>query len=211
MVRKPVPQGRYRVEAAKASDGPALVEVLAESFEGYAWTSWIVPAEQHGDRLRALFALTVTDVALPHGDVWVARGPGRDEAVVGGIVVLRPDRPVPPHVWETVSEAEAQVLGDRAGVANEAEAACVGLRPTGPHLNVATMGVHPAHRRRGVALALLEPVLALADRLEVPAYLETSSEANVALYRQAGFSMSGQVGIPGGGPSVWAMRRGVPA
>ncbi|GGK63250.1 GNAT family N-acetyltransferase [Ornithinimicrobium pekingense] len=211
MVSQSAPRFRYRVEPATASDGPALVEVLAESFQGYAWTSWIVPAEQHEERLGALFALTVSDVALPHGDVWVARGPEPEATVVGGVVVLRPDRPVPAHVWDAVGRAEAQVLGERLEVANQAEAACGVLRPTGPHLNVATMGVHPAHRRLGVARDLLKPVVALADRLGVTTYLETSSEANVALYRQAGFSVSGEVEVPGGGPYVWAMRRGARA
>ena len=170
-----------------------------------------MPAEQHEERLGALFPLTVSDVALPHGDVWVARGPEPEATVVGGVVVLRPDRPVPAHVWDTVGRAEAQILGDRLEVANQAEAACSVHRPTGPHLNVATMGVHPAHRRRGIARDLLQPVLALADRLQVPSYLETSSEANVALSRQAGFRVSGEVEVPGGGPYVWAMRRGVRA
>ncbi|WP_228387088.1 GNAT family N-acetyltransferase [Ornithinicoccus halotolerans] len=208
MVGHQLPQeDGYRVEPAARRDGRAVVEVLAESFSGYPWTSWIVPAEGHGQRLRALFDLTVTAIALPYGDVWVARGPGAGATIVGGVVVLRPDRQVPPEVWEQAGAAQADVMGDRLAAATQAEAACAGLRPADPHLTVATMAVHPRHRRRGVASALLQPVLALADELRSPTYLETSSEGNVALYRRVGFAVTGRVDIPDGGPSVWAMRR----
>ncbi|GAA1178355.1 GNAT family N-acetyltransferase [Ornithinimicrobium humiphilum] len=195
----------YRVEGARPSDAQFLAEVLAEAFSAYAWTSWIVPADRRADRLRALFELTVGEVGLPYGEVWVARGP--EDTVVGGIVVLRPDREVPSSVREAIGAQEEAILGDRLEVSNAADAACARLRPTAPHLTIATMGVSPAYRRRGIARALLQPALALADELGAPAYLETSSEANVALYSSVGFEVSGHLVIPDGGPPVWAMRR----
>ncbi|WP_202863564.1 GNAT family N-acetyltransferase [Ornithinimicrobium avium] len=169
-----------------------------------------MPQDRRAERLSALFALTVGEVGLPFGQAWVARAPEPGGSVAGGVVVLRPDRPVPAHVWQRVAAAEAEVLGERRRVSEQADAACAGLRPSEPHLIVATMGVRPDHRRRGVARALLEQALALADQLGVPAYLETSSTANVALYQRSGFGVSGHLHVPGGGPPVWAMRREAP-
>jgi len=41
----------------------------------------------------------------------------------------------------------------------------------------------------------------------VPAYLETSSERNVAFYRRLGFDVVGSVTLPDDGPHTWAMVR----
>src|SRR5690606_26441060 len=106
-----------------------------------------------------------------YGEVWVARGP--EDTVVGGIVVLRTDREVGSSVREAIGAQEEAILGDRLEVSNAADAACARLRPTAPHLTIATMGVSPAYRRQGIARALLQPALALADELGAPAYLET--------------------------------------
>ena len=44
-----------------------------------------------------------------------------------------------------------------------------------------------------------------ADRL--PAYLETDTEANVALYERHGFEVTERFELPGSGPPVWLMWR----
>ncbi len=85
-------------------------------------------------------------------------------------------------------------------------AATAHLQPDGPLVTVATIGVHPSHWRRGLATRLLRPVLDVARELGAPAYLETSSTGNVALYERSGFRIIGEAAVPGGGPRVWAMQ-----
>jgi len=50
-------------------------------------------------------------------------------------------------------------------------------------------------------------VLRRSDDDGVPAFLETSSTANVALYTSLGFEVTAHQLIDGGGPDVWAMLR----
>jgi GNAT superfamily N-acetyltransferase len=207
-----VPGADHVVERAAAADVAGIADALAAAFSDYAWTRWIVDARDHTARLRRLQELTAGRVGVPFGEVWVARCPaaggsvGDARAVVGAVVGLRPDRPVPAGVWEQMAPEEEQLMGSRAAAANEAEAATRHLRPRGPLVDVAAIGVHPSHWRRGLATRLLRPVLDLAHELGAPAYLETSSTANVALYERNGFEVIGEATVPGGGPRVWAMR-----
>jgi hypothetical protein len=50
-------------------------------------------------------------------------------------------------------------------------------------------------------------MLAAADRAGLPAYLETASDTNVAIYRRLGFEVAREVDLPDGGPRCWLMRR----
>ena len=50
-------------------------------------------------------------------------------------------------------------------------------------------------------------MLAAADRAGLPAYLETASETNVAIYRRLGFEVEREVDMPDCGPRCWLMGR----
>jgi ribosomal protein S18 acetylase RimI-like enzyme len=185
------------------------VSALADAFDGYPWTTWTVPAQDHAQRLRSLFRVTITEIGLPYGEVWITRCP-LTSGVVGTAVALRPDREVPAETRQRVATVESELMADRLTAALEADAACRRLRPSEPHVVLATLGVRRDHQGRGVATALLTRVLNLSHGMRVPIYLETSSSANVALYRRYGFSVLSSLSIAGGGPRVWGMVRPVP-
>jgi ribosomal protein S18 acetylase RimI-like enzyme len=192
------------VRTATEQDVPAAARVLAAAFADYPWTRWTVPADDHVGRLERLQALTLGHVAVPYGVVHVAEAGG---AVVGAAAWLRADMAAPPHVWAQVTREDAVLLGDRAEAAGTAEAACEPLRPPAPYALLATIGVDPAAQGAGVGAALVAAGLAAVGD-DAPAYLETSSERNVAFYRRCGFAVTGRVDVPGGGPPVWGMLRG---
>ena len=82
-------------------------------------------------------------------------------------------------------------------------------RPRAPHYYLAALGTDPPHQGKGVGSALIEPVLARADREGVPAYLESSKETNVPFYRKHGFEVVRELTVPNG-PRVWTMLRPAP-
>ncbi len=76
------------------------------------------------------------------------------------------------------------------------------LRPVQPHWYLSTIGA--IEQGRGVGSALLAHRL---DRIDGPAYLESSNRANIPLYQRFGFDVVDEVVLPMDGPSIWPMYR----
>jgi ribosomal protein S18 acetylase RimI-like enzyme len=71
------------------------------------------------------------------------------------------------------------------------------LHPTVPHAHLVFLGVSPEAQGRGVGSAILKHTLAPLDAAGIPAYLEATSERNIALYERHGFAISGEFKLPG--------------
>jgi ribosomal protein S18 acetylase RimI-like enzyme len=70
------------------------------------------------------------------------------------------------------------------------------------------LGVSPEAQGLGVGKKLLEPAIDLADREQVPCYLETSNPEAVPFYEGAGFEIDAkEVELMQGGPTYWLMTR----
>ncbi|WP_369135530.1 GNAT family N-acetyltransferase [Modestobacter sp. I12A-02662] len=192
------------VRAAALDDVPAAAEALADAFADYPWTRWTVDADGHGDRLRALHHLFLSAVAVPFGQVDV--GQVGEELV--SVAVWMPSTALPDDVRARVGPAAAELAGERAAAAAEAEAALADRRPSEPHLTLASVGVVPHRQGRGLGAATLAPGLDRADRDGLPVHLETSAELNVRFYRSLGFAVTDVVDLPCGGPRTWVMLRG---
>ena len=70
------------------------------------------------------------------------------------------------------------------------------------------IGVSPEAQGLGVGKRLLAPAMDLADREQVPCYLETSNPDAVPFYLGAGFEIDAKgVELMAGGPTYWLMTR----
>jgi GNAT superfamily N-acetyltransferase len=76
----------------------------------------------------------------------------------------------------------------------------------GKHWYVPLLGVRPEMQGKGLSRAVFAPVFAAADGLQVPIYLETMVESNVAVYTRLGFELVGRSELEGGLPN-WEFRR----
>ncbi len=191
------------VGPAGPDDVPAAAEILADAFTDYPWTRWTVDADDHSRRLREVFRLYLGAVALPYGHVdlgTTAEGPAT-------VAVWLPSAVVPDHAWAEIGSATAELAGSRAAAAAAAEAVLAPHRPTEEHVLLASVGVVRSQQGRGLGTAALAPGLDRADRNGSPVCLETSAEANVRFYRRLGFTVTGVVDLPDGGPRTWLMRR----
>lgn len=191
------------VRPAAPEDVPAAAEVLADAFTDYPWTGWTVDADGHGERLRALHRLYLAAVAVPFGHVDLCAA-GEE---LSSVAVWLPSTGVTDDVWARVGPAAAELAGDRAAAADEAEAVLAGRRPGEPHVALASLGVVSRRQGQGLGAATVAPGLARADREGLPVHLETSAEPNVRFYQRLGFAVTDVVDLPAGGPRTWLMRR----
>jgi ribosomal protein S18 acetylase RimI-like enzyme len=168
-------------------------------------------------RFRALprmFAAGLRD-ALGFGHVYAAmrgvEGATRDE--LAGVAVW-----LPPGAFPLSAARQLRALPGLAGVLAAAPhsasrllrytASIARLHPDQPYWYLEVVGVDPEAQGLGVGTRLLELVLALADEMGQPCFLETMTERNVAWYRSLGFEVrdAGVRFVPGGPPN-WTMIR----
>jgi len=75
-----------------------------------------------------------------------------------------------------------------------------------PHYYLAALGTDPVFQGQGIGSALMQPVLDRCDKERLPAYLESSKQANIPFYNKHGFEVIEELQIPDG-PRLWPMIR----
>jgi ribosomal protein S18 acetylase RimI-like enzyme len=68
-------------------------------------------------------------------------------------------------------------------------------KPSKPHWYLAFIVVDPAHRGKGIGTMLMEHTLGIVDQDRLPAYLESTNEANLSLYERFGFEKLAKVTV----------------
>ncbi|MGW0117319.1 GNAT family N-acetyltransferase [Streptomyces sp. NPDC003327] len=187
-------------KTATIDDAPAISRILASAFDNDPMMRWFFPDDtSRGAGLGRYFTTLFTRQYLRHGvcertgaaaAFWVAPE-GQEKAV--------PDA-------ETIQELQ-EILGDRAPVFRDAVQAAAEHATTEPHWYLAVIGADPAARGQGHGAALLRSGLARADAAGMPVCLESSKPDNLPVYEHFGFTVRGEFRLPGGGPTLWAMRR----
>lgn len=182
------------IRRAVAADVPGAAATLAAAFADYAWTRWSVPADDHAARLREIQTLYL-EHALAHGVVLVS-----DDLRAAG--ALLPARAPAPEgaAMERIAELHGERLAALMGVE-------LPRRPSGAW-DLATLGVHPDARGRGLGSAVIDAALGVVAAEDPGALvaLETSDERNVRLYERHGFVATARTRVPDG-PIVVSMTR----
>ena len=195
---------RPSVTKATLADVPQLAQALAAAFQTDPVIAWVFPNEERRRAVLASFmAFRLRKLALPHDESWMTSDRGAAAVSIqppgtGQLSRLQRLRLLPPLV-RFLGLRTASVLGglDRMEARHP---------PEPPHWYLFILGTEPAAQGRGLASALLAHMLARADADGMPAYLESSNERNLALYRRHGFEVTSEVAIPGG-PRIWPMWR----
>ena len=79
--------------------------------------------------------------------------------------------------------------------------------PHTPHWYLQTIGTDPAFQGKGYGGVIMRHTLATADAAHMPCYLESSKDTNIPIYQSFGFKVTGEMKVPGGGPTIWPMWR----
>lgn len=81
------------------------------------------------------------------------------------------------------------------------------IHPHTPHWYLQTIGTDPEFQGKGFGGVIMRHTLASADAAHMPCYLESSKDTNIPIYQSFGFKVTGEMKVPGGGPTIWPMWR----
>lgn len=162
-------------------------------------------------RLRALESMFrgVVSYVLRYGEVWTTENlwgvacwlpPGETDVTIwrmlrNGFALGRGMRGFEPQVRRTFLRVFSRLDESRKRWVPE------------PHWYLWVIGVAPDRQGHGVGGGLLRPILARADEMGAPCYLETQTSRNVAFYQRRGFEVvheetPEEIGLP-----IWSMVR----
>jgi ribosomal protein S18 acetylase RimI-like enzyme len=192
------------VRKATLADAPRLAQTLASAFQDDPVIAWIFPDQRRRRAvLPAFMEFRLRNLAFPHHQVWTTT----DEAAAAAWLP-------PPGRWQLplpqqlrLLPALVRFLGLRTASVLAGLKRMEARHPQDrSHWYLFILGTEQAAQGHGLGSALLAHMLARVDADQVPAYLESSSERNLALYGRHGFEITSEVMIPGG-PTIWPMWR----
>lgn len=190
-----------QVRDAESSERREVAACLGRAFEDDPVSAYLLPRREGRARDLARFYAVAIDILAAHGQVLTV-SELRGAAVWQAPRPPRPSRAV--EAWNGLRMAWA--LGRATGRAFTLNEAILKHHLREPHWYLAVLGTDPAAQGQGIGSAVMQPVLARCDAEALPAYLESSKEANIPFYERHGFRVTGEVKVPGG-PTLWPMLR----
>lgn len=194
------------VRPALKADVRELSRTLARAFYDDPVMIWLMPeADKRTAHLAAMFATMTRHHHLGHGGVEVACG----DSGIGAAALWDP-----PDQWRETPGAQLamtptflRVFGLRSMRGRAVLELMKSVHPEEPHWYLAVIGSDPTVRGQGFGQALMRSRLDRCDAEYCPAYLESTKSENVPYYQRFGFTVTREIVLPDGGPTMWAMWR----
>lgn len=174
------------VRPAEQRDVPRIAATLTVALADSRWTRWALPDDGRMQRLTRLHELDAGHRGVATGSAWVTEE-------VTAVAVWDPPAgtaALPADVREALARELPYLAGPRARVVAETDALVGATRPDRPHWWLRHLGVRPSVRRKGLAAAVLAPVLVRCDAERTPAAAAVFSWANVRFLRGFGFQVT---------------------
>jgi GNAT superfamily N-acetyltransferase len=195
--------------SAQKADISELSHVLGRAFYDDPVSTWFMPDDKfRAARQRHFFAAIARHHHLGGGGAEVAT----DGSAIGAAALWDP-----PGRWKQSSREQLQMLpsfilgfGLRVRIGRKFGQLLELMKqnhPEEPHWYLAVIGSDPSVRGKGYGQALMQSRLDRVDAEHAPAYLESSKAENVPYYQRFGFEVTGEIVVPDGGPTLWAMWR----
>lgn len=194
------------VRVAEQRDVPRIAATLTVAFADSRWTRWALPEDGRMQRLTRLHELDAAHRGVSTRSAWVTED-------VDAVAVWDP----PPEAAATSSlpaDVQAALAGelpylraDRARIVSDTEALVDAARPPQPHWWLRHLGVRPSARRRGLAAAVLAPVLVRCDAEQTVAAAAVFSWANVRFLRGFGFQVAAELRTADDELPLWVLVR----
>jgi GNAT superfamily N-acetyltransferase len=194
------------VRVAEQRDVPRIAATLTVALADSRWTRWALPDDGRMQRLTRLAELDAAHRGVATRTAWVTED-------VSAVAVWEPPpgaegtAPLPTDVRAALARELPYLAADRwPAVAGTADLVSRG-RPEVPHWWLAHLGVRPSARRRGLAAAVLAPVLVRCDADGTPAAAAVFTWANVRFLRGFGFEVTAELRTSDEELPLWVLVR----
>ena len=174
------------VRLAEQRDVPRIAATLTIALADSRWTRWALPDDGRMQRLTRLHELDAAHRGVATKSAWVTD----DVTAVAVWVPPAGSAELPDDVSTALARELPYLAADRWTAVRETEALIAGARPDERHWWLRHLGVRPTSRRRGLAAAVLAPVLLRCDADRTLAAASVVSWANVRFLRGFGFEVT---------------------
>lgn len=191
---------------AGPADLAAVAEDLSAAFRTDPQFCWFLRDDAKREAARLAFMkMILKEIALPTGEV-------TRPAAGGAVSIWIPSSQLGPNSLMQELRVLPTILAatgfGRLGRLSAMRKVMDELHPMDrPHAYLWFLGVRPEAQGMGVGSRMLKAGLAKVDAQGLPAYLESSNEANVPLYRRYGFEVTQEFRARPDAPPLWAMWR----
>jgi len=184
--------------AATWADADALSQTLARAFVDDPLMCFLLPdVASRPTKMPRLFKL-----GLPHGACDVTTD-------FAAAALWRPPNAWEIPAWQYLTNGFEFLSLFGLGGARQVTATMDVIEkrhPHEPHWYLQAVGTDPGKQGKGYGGVVMRRHLEVADAAGMPAYLESSKEANIPIYKSLGFEVTGEINLPGG-PTLWPMWR----
>jgi ribosomal protein S18 acetylase RimI-like enzyme len=191
---------------AKWSDLDAVTEDIAAAFADYPMSRWVLPeGGRHAAACFKLFSILVRQIGYPLGEVY-------RPSMGGAAAVWIPSEKLGSSSFIREMRMRLEMLA-ATGLSRFSRLAALNRamerhHPKNmPHSYLFLLGVHPRLQGMGIGSRLLKAGLERVDAQARAAFLETSDETAIPLYKRFGFEITDVYDVRPGSPPSWAMWR----
>ena len=191
------------VRLAEQRDVPRIAATLTVALADSRWTRWALPDDGRMQRLTRLHELDAGHRGVSTTSAWVT-----DDA--SAVAVWAPPAgtaDLPTDVSAALARELPYLAADRWTVVRDTAVLVDAARPAEPHWWLAHLGVRPTSRRRGLAAAVLAPVIVRCDAEGVLAAAAVFSWANVRFLRGFGFEVTAELRTSDDELPLWVLVR----
>ena len=161
-----------------------VIDIIAEAFDANKSVNYVVKQDKSRvSRVRSLIDYSYT-ICEKYGEILV-----HDHKAVA--IIHLPHKKRNPY-WSIIQDL--QLIRKTIGIKNlpkvlRRESVIKGNHPDTPFCHLWYIGVSRNDQRNGHGTALLRQIVNKYDELQLPIYLETSTEENVSWYEKNGFKV----------------------
>ncbi len=186
------------VSTATPSEEERVLSALTLAFSTDPGVRWYFPTPPEYHEYFPAFSMAYGGKAFEHGAAYYVGD------FAGAALWLPPG--VEPETEEIVGIMQAALTEEKLGLLGDFIERVENCHPDEPFWELAVLGVEPVQQRHGYGTRLMEPVLEVCDREDIPAFLISSNVQNLSFYLRHGFEIADTIQFANM-PPFFPMRR----